>query len=155
MTERVHESADALLRISADLCVLFAKAHNYRYNVVGSRAHQLCGLFKELSCCLAKDANRVEKQIRGLGHRVPTITEKLELVRIDIPAKGEWPDQDKMLHILRDDIKSMLNFFSEDRGRVAKVKDHAVEDLLTELQRSFRVMLWKICANMVREPGKE
>ena len=58
---------------------------NYAYNVVDPRASMFCDLFKTQFKEQEILADKIGRHIRGLGYKVPNLSEKLRFARIDVP----------------------------------------------------------------------
>jgi hypothetical protein len=61
------------------------RTHNYEYNVVSPRAKMLCDLFKEQAVQQQCLADKICRHIRSLGFKVPNLSEKLRMSRVDVP----------------------------------------------------------------------
>ena len=58
---------------------------NYAYNVVDPRASMFCDLFNTQFKEQEIVADKIARHIRGLGYKVPNLSEKLRFARIDVP----------------------------------------------------------------------
>ncbi len=61
------------------------RTKNYAYNVVDPRASMFCDLFKTQFKEQEILADKIGRHIRGLGYKVPNLSEKLRFARIDVP----------------------------------------------------------------------
>jgi starvation-inducible DNA-binding protein len=143
--ERACEvSAGILTHVVSDQFVIWAKTKNFYYNVIGPRAPQFRELFKEQACCLMKEFECLADNLRGLGHKVPNMVEKLKAVSIELPREGEWPSDDQMVRILLNDHERLLQQLTRDADRLKDVHDKAIEDLIFHTIREHRVLAHKL-----------
>lgn len=129
-----------LNNVMADQFVIGAKTLNYSFNVIGPRSYELHQVFE----CQAKEIMalgvKTGFQIRSLGHKVPTLTEKLKLVRIELPKEGDWPAEEQMVRILLDDHERFVQNCCRDLEALKQVKDKVTKDFLMDNIKCHRVM---------------
>jgi hypothetical protein len=65
--------------------ILALRTTNYAYNVVDPRAAMFIDLFKTQFKEQEVLADKIARHIRGLGYKVPNLSEKLRFTRIDVP----------------------------------------------------------------------
>lgn len=110
---------------------------NYKYNVVSPRAHQFCDLFSEQVKEMVCLEDKISRHMRALGFKVPNITEKMRVARIDLPKvlsfssqsvqfreadsqkkfmqEGDWPDLPTMLMALINNHETIVQHVCRDK----------------------------------------
>lgn len=72
----------------------------------------------------------MEDYIRGLGAKVPTITECLKCTRLPMPPEGKWLNWKDMVQRCLKNEETFIKHLMEDRKRCLESKDDVGEDLI-------------------------
>ncbi len=140
--EGVIKILSALL---ADEYVLYTKARNYHWNVVGMRFNDLHKFFQTLYEELNDYVDDVAERIRTLGGKtVATLKEFLDLTRLK-EHPGEYPDAKTMLSNLLNDYETIIRNLRNDIVTVGeKYQDLGTADFLTELMEKHEKTAWML-----------
>ncbi|KAL6056993.1 hypothetical protein QOT17_015763 [Balamuthia mandrillaris] len=156
MDERkCHECGDMLSKLIADEFVLFIKAINWRFNVMGKHKEMLKDLFKVQAETFRCNMELASKEMRNLGYRVPHVTEKLYLTRISPSPKDKWPDEITMIRILLEDSERVLLYLRRDAKRLdeeLEVPDLA--EFYAWILRVHKEMAKKLRAHLEEKGGR-
>ncbi|GBD03065.1 General stress protein 20U [bacterium HR19] len=135
-----RKKAEEIIRILSDILanefVLYVKARNYHWNVVGMNFIELHKLFEKIYEELNEFVDDIAERIRTLGGHPPsTLKEFLELAKLK-EHPGTYPD-----------AKTMIKNLLEDHEFIIKEVDKAdigTADLLTEILRSHEKTAWML-----------
>lgn len=129
----------------ADEYVLYTKARNYHWNVVGMQFNDLHKFFQTLYEELNEYVDDVAERIRTLGGKsVATLKEFLELTRLK-EHPGEYPDAKTMLSNLLTDYETIIRNLRNDIVTVGeKYQDLGTADFLTELMEKHEKTAWML-----------
>jgi len=146
ITEQNLEGVIKILStLLADEYVLYTKARNYHWNVVGMQFNDLHKFFQTLYEELNEYVDDVAERIRTLGGKsVATLKEFLELTRLR-EHPGEYPDAKTMISNLLADYETIIRNLREDIVTVGeKYKDLGTADFLTELMEKHEKTAWML-----------
>ena len=134
-----------LSTLLADENVLYTKARNYHWNVVGMQFNELHKFFQSLYEELNEYVDDVAERIRTLGgNAVATLKEFLELTRLK-EHPGEYPDAKTMLSNLLNDYETIIRNLRDDIVTVGeKYQDLGTADFLTELMEKHEKTAWML-----------
>lgn len=139
-----RKKAEEIIRILSDILanefVLYVKARNYHWNVVGMNFIELHKLFEKIYEELNEFVDDIAERIRTLGGHPPsTLKEFLELAKLK-EHPGTYPDAKTMIKNLLEDHEFIIK---EIRSVVDKA-DIGTADLLTEILRSHEKTAWML-----------
>lgn len=137
--------AEALVRLLADIHVLYVKTRNYHWNVQGMQFQPLHELFGAQYDKLALFGDDIAERIRSLGFFAPgSMAAFLQSARLSESGHLEGDarkmlenllhDQETIIQILRHDVEEAMDTF----------KDAGTSDFLTGLMEEFEKMAWMI-----------
>jgi starvation-inducible DNA-binding protein len=134
-----------LSTLLADEYVLYTKARNYHWNVVGMQFNDLHKFFQTLYEELNGYVDDVAERIRTLGGKsVATLKEFLDLTRLK-EHPGEYPDAKTMLTNLLNDYETIIRNLRNDIVTVSeKYQDLGTADFLTELMEKHEKTAWML-----------
>jgi len=134
-----------LSTLLADEYVLYTKARNYHWNVVGMQFNDLHKFFQTLYEELNDYVDDVAERIRTLGGKsVATLKEFLDLTRLK-EHPGEYPDAKTMLTNLLNDYETIIRNLRNDIVTVSeKYQDLGTADFLTELMEKHEKTAWML-----------
>lgn len=140
--EGVIKILSALL---ADEYVLYTKARNYHWNVVGMQFNDLHKFFQSLYEELNEYVDDIAERIRTLGgNAIATLKEFLENTRLK-EHPGEYPDAKTMLSNLLNDYETIIRNLRNDITTVSeKYQDLGTADFLTELMEKHEKTAWML-----------
>lgn len=146
ITEKNLEGVIKILStLLADEYVLYTKARNYHWNVVGMQFNDLHKFFQSLYEELNEYIDDVAERIRTLGgNAVATLKEFLDLTRLK-EHPGEYPDAKTMLSNLLNDYEAIIRNLRNDIVTVGEeYKDLGTADFLTELMEKHEKTAWML-----------
>lgn len=146
ITEKNLEGVIKILNILlADEYVLYTKARNYHWNVVGMQFNDLHKFFESLYEELNEYVDDVAERIRTLGgNAVATLKEFLDLARLK-EHPGEYPDAKTMISNLLNDYETVIRNLRNDIVTVGeKYQDLGTVDFLTELMEKHEKTAWML-----------
>jgi len=149
----LRECGTELIKVYNDVKILNLKVWTYHVNVLGPRAFMYCNLFKDVSHLIWLDVERIARQIRAYGIRVPWIQEVINNTRIDLDKEGDWPSEHDMLCNILTDFENLLKYVPESRRKVEKI-DPVLEDFLSDVEKRFRAVTFKLRAHAQDVGGK-
>ncbi|CUU05721.1 starvation-inducible DNA-binding protein [Candidatus Thermokryptus mobilis] len=134
-----------LSTLLADEYVLYTKARNYHWNVVGPQFNELHKFFQSIYEELNEHIDDIAERIRSLGGwSVATLSEFLQLTRLK-EHPGEYPDARKMIENLLNDYEAVIRTLREDIVKVGdEYKDLGTADFLTELMEKHEKTAWML-----------
>ncbi|CUT02873.1 Dps family protein [Candidatus Kryptobacter tengchongensis] len=148
ISEQNLESVIKILStLLADEYVLYTKARNYHWNVVGMQFNDLHKFFQTLYEELNEYVDDVAERIRTLGgNAIGTLKEFLEATRLK-EHPGEYPDAKTMLSNLLNDYETIIRNLRNDIVTVSeKYQDLGTADFLTELMEKHEKTAWMLRA---------
>ncbi len=146
ITEQNLEAVVKILStLLADEYVLYTKARNYHWNVVGMQFNDLHKFFQSLYEELNEYIDDIAERIRALGGKsVATLKEFLELTRLK-EHPGEYPDAKTMIANLLNDYETIIRNLRNDIIAVGeKYQDVGTADFLTELMEKHEKTAWML-----------
>lgn len=146
ITEQNLEGVIKILStLLADEYVLYTKARNYHWNVVGMQFNDLHKFFQTLYEELNEYVDDIAERIRALGGKsVATLKEFLELTRLK-EHPGEYPDAKTMISNLLNDYETIIRNLRNDISTIEeKYQDAGTVDFLTELMEKHEKTAWML-----------
>lgn len=139
-----RKKADEIIKILsvilANEFVLYVKARNYHWNVVGMNFIELHKFFEKIYEEINKFVDDIAERIRTLGGHPPsTLKEFLDLAKIK-EHPGTYPEAKSMIKNLLDDYEMII----EDIRDGINKADPGTADLLTEVLRSHEKTAWML-----------
>jgi starvation-inducible DNA-binding protein len=139
-----HRVADILSRLLADEYVLYTKARNYHWNVVGPRFNDLHKFFETLYEAVNGIIDDVAERIRTLGYpAAATLAEFAKVARLK-EQPGEYPEADGMLSALLADYETVIRQLRGDVDACAEHHDLGTSDFLTGLMEQHEKTAWML-----------
>jgi starvation-inducible DNA-binding protein len=136
--KEAEETISILKLILSDEFVLYVKARNYHWNVVGINFVELHKFFEKIYEEINEFIDDIAERIRTLGGYPPsTLREFLELAEIK-EHPGVYPPPQTMIKNLLYDHELIIRKIRENVDRV----DAGTADLLTEILRSHEKTAW-------------
>jgi len=153
----MKDIASRLYRIDADQFLMMTDYENFSQNVLGPRSFVMCKLWKKIlagkkhSHGICKLTSMTSHEIRQLGAKVPTITEKFKLCRLNPPPEGKWLKDMEMLKRALDNEESFIRHLWEDRKAVEQYKEQGVIDFIDFLIRCHKNYCFLIRIHLEKE----
>lgn len=139
--------SDALGRVLADTTLLYLKARNYHWNVVGPNFSQLHQLFEEIYNDLEEGADVIAERIRALGFYAPASF--AEYVSISaIKEETNSPGALDMIKQLALDHELLVRRSNETMKTADSAGDVASSDLMVERIRSLSKHAWMLRSHL-------
>ncbi len=134
-----------LSTLLADEFVLYTKARNYHWNVVGPRFNDLHKFFEAQYTELEVVIDDVAERIRALGDFAPaTIAGFARASRLK-EHPGRYPDADTMLANLQEDYEEIIRSLRTDLAACQdKFHDAGTADFLTGLMEQHEKTAWMV-----------
>ncbi len=148
LTEKQRSGVVEILNtLLADEFVLYTKARNYHWNVIGPHFHELHAFFQKQYEALSDIVDEVAERVRALGGRpLGTLGEFLKRTRLK-EHPGKYPDARAMLAHLLEDHETIIRHLRTDLETCAeKYGDMGTNDFLTELLERHEKMAWMLRA---------
>jgi starvation-inducible DNA-binding protein len=141
--------AAILSRLLANEQVLYARLHNYHWNLVGMAFGPLHALFQQQYEALAIVIDDVAERVRMLGPNVPgTLTEFLQLATL-VERPGDLPDAPGMVAQLVADHEAIIRHLRRDlRACDEQYDDMGTSDYLTGLMEQHEKDAWLLRAHI-------
>ena len=136
-----------LSALLADEYVLYTKARNYHWNVVGPQFNELHKFFQDQYEALDDVIDEVAERARTLGgHAIGTLAEFVQLARLkEHPAR--YPEAREMLADLLGDHEALIRTLRGDLETAAEPHgDMGTNDFLTGLMARHEKMAWMLRA---------
>jgi len=139
--------SDALGRILADTTILYLKARNYHWNVVGPYFSQLHQLFEEIYEDLEEGADVIAERIRALGFNAPaSFAEYISISAIKEETNSpKAPDMIKQLTL---DHELLIRRSKDAMETADSVSDTASSDLMVERIRNLSKYAWMLRSHL-------
>lgn len=135
--------ANLLNTLLADEYVLYTKARNFHWNVVGPDFSELHAFFETQYEEINEIIDDVAERARTLGgNALGTLAEFLKTARLK-ERPGEYAADQSMLKQLADDQEAIVRFLRADLETCAeKYRDMGTSDFLTGLMERHEKMAW-------------
>lgn len=132
----------------ADEYVLYTKARNYHWNVIGPHFTTLHEFFEEQYTALEDVIDEAAERIRQYGQMAPgTMAEFLQLARLKEEAPATYPNAREMVARLLADHEAMVRYLREDIEKIDDdFEDVGAEDYLTGLLQKHQKTAWLLRA---------
>lgn len=141
---------DLLNRVLSDEWLIYTKARNYHWNVVGKEFHSLHEMFEQQYTDLEKVIDETAELVRQYGGRAyGTLAEFQQCTRLS-EQPGELPNADGMIGNLLDDHEAIVRHLREDIEAAEKMESADVADFLTGLLEQHLKMAWMLRALLER-----
>lgn len=139
--------SDGLARVLADTTILYLKARNYHWNVVGPYFVQLHKFFEEIYKDLEEGADTIAERIRALGFNAPASF--AEYVSISaIKEETNSPEALDMVRQLALDHELLIRRSKDVMDIADSVSDAASSDLMVERIRSLSKQAWMLRSHL-------
>lgn len=133
-----------LTRLLADEYVLYTKAKNYHWNVVGPHFSDYHKLFSDQYEALDEDIDEIAERIRSLGAMTPaTLAEFGKNARLS-EHPGTFPDAQTMISNLLADNEAVIHTLRADVDLCTKHNDVGTADFLTGLLEKHEKTAWML-----------
>ena len=132
--------------ILADEFVMYTKARNFQWNVVGANFYPLNQLFEAQAEELDENVNEIAERIRALGGKpFSTLSEFVAATRLtEEPAKS-FPAKE-MVSKLQADQEAVIRSIRADLVKVTKLDDAGSVEFLAGLLESHEKQAWVLRA---------
>jgi starvation-inducible DNA-binding protein len=142
-------AAEILGRLLADEYVLYTKARNFHWNVVGPQFAQLHAFFEQQYEKLEAVIDEVAERVRSLGLPAPgTLAEFTKATRLT-EQPGEHPAADVMIERLLADHEAIVREVRRDICTCAeRLGDVGTSDFLTGVLEGHENMAWMLRAHL-------
>lgn len=140
--------AEILNKLLADHNVLYTKARNAHWNVVGPDFHAQHLFFETIYDALAETTDEIAERVRAIGHyAVGSLKEFLELTQLSEtkPAKN---DSQTLIKGLLNDFESVIISIRENIEIVEKHGDAGTEDFLVGIMESHEKTAWMLRSHL-------
>lgn len=140
--------AEILNKLLSDHNVLYTKARNAHWNVVGPDFHAQHLYFETIYDALAEMIDEIAERVRAIGHYAAgSLKEFLELTQLseDKPAKN---DSQSYIKALLNDFESIIISIREDLDKVEKHGDAGTEDFLVGIMEAHEKTAWMLRAHL-------
>ena len=140
--------AEILNKLLADHNVLYTKARNAHWNVVGPDFHAQHLFFETIYDALAETIDEIAERVRAIGHyAVGSLKEFLELTQLseEKPAKN---DSQSYIKALLNDFESVIISIRRNIETVEKHGDAGTEDFLVGIMEAHEKTAWMLRAHL-------
>ena len=140
--------AEILNKLLADHNVLYTKARNAHWNVVGPDFHAQHLFFETIYDALAETIDEIAERVRAIGHyAVGSLKEFLELTQLseEKPAKN---DSQSYIKALLNDFESVIISIRGNIETVEKHGDAGTEDFLVGIMEAHEKTAWMLRAHL-------
>ena len=140
--------AEILNKLLADHNVLYTKARNAHWNVVGPDFHAQHLFFETIYDALAETIDEIAERVRAIGHyAVGSLKEFLDLTQLseDKPAKN---DSQSYIKALLNDFESVIISIRENIEIVEKHGDTGTEDFLVGIMEEHEKTAWMLRSHL-------
>lgn len=150
LTETQRDAVCGILRaLLADEFVLYTKARNYHWNVVGPHFHELHKLFEEQYEALDEIVDEVAERIRALGGLSPGTLEEFRTLTRLAERPNSAPPASEMLRNLAADHETIIRQLRKDIPVVQDQHgDVGTADFLTGLMERHEKYAWMLRATV-------
>lgn len=146
LSEKAREEVTALLfKLLSDDFVIYVKARNYHWNVVGKDFLVLHEFFKKIYEDLEEEIDEVAERIRTLGKKVPATMKKF-LETTDLSETSEFISDKQMLENLLNDYEVLIKNIRTYISTVSSIGDEGTANFLTDLLEKKEKTAWMIRA---------
>jgi len=138
--------ADGLNIYLANLHVLYAKLHNFHWNVEGRGFFQIHSKLEELYTDTAEEIDVVAERILQLGHRpTSTLKEYLEVAQIkEVPSKKFTSEE--VCTALLEDYGFLINELRKGIKQAEKYEDEVTVDFAVGTLAKREKLVWMLKA---------
>lgn len=140
--------AEILNKLLADHNVLYTKARNAHWNVVGPDFHAQHLFFETIYDALAETIDEIAERVRAIGHyAVGSLKEFLELTQLseEKPSKN---DSQSYIKALLNDFESVIISIRGNIETVEKHGDAGTEDFLVGIMEAHEKTAWMLRAHL-------
>ena len=140
--------AEILNKLLADHNLLYTKARNAHWNVVGPDFHAQHLFFETIYDALAETIDEIAERVRAIGHyAVGSLKEFLELTQLleEKPAKN---DSQSYIKALLNDFESVIISIRGNIETVEKHGDAGTEDFLVGIMEAHEKTAWMLRAHL-------
>jgi len=140
--------AEILNKLLADHNVLYTKARNAHWNVVGPDFHAQHLFFETIYDALAETIDEIAERVRAIGHyAVGSLKEFLDLTQLseEKPAKN---DSQSYIKALLNDFESVIISIRGDLDKIEKTGDAGTEDFLVGIMEAHEKTAWMLRSHL-------
>ena len=138
-----RDIAQGVSELLADTYTLYLKTHNFHWNVVGPKFHDLHLLFETQYTELATAVDDVAERIRTLGFPAPgTYSEFAELSSIEETAGV--PVADEMVRILTEDNETVVRTARRILSIAQEANDESTASLISDRMVIHEKTAWML-----------
>lgn len=144
-TQQKQDSSKLLIEILSDKTVLYQKARNYHWNVVGNNFFGLHSAFEKIYDELAEDIDVLAERVRVLGFKVPgTLKELLEISSLK-EEPNVFPNQNTMVKNIIEDLEVIISQSNEAALKIQNdFKDDITAGILFSLIEKYEKTVWML-----------
>ncbi len=152
INEVKKNTAQLLKNYLADQHVVYMRARNFHWNVVGPQFFGLHTAFEKVYDALAEDIDEIAERIRVLDVYAPgTMKELLELASLK-EEPGKYPDSKSMVQILANDLDALaLKALSSAKTIAGEYNDEVSASILIEQAQEYQKTYWMLKSTLSNE----
>lgn len=145
------DSARLLKPAVADLFVLYVKARNYHWNVIGNQFFGLHAQFEKLYDELAEDIDVLAERLRTLGAYAPgSMSEFLKLASLKEESEGNYPEQMKMVENIVNDLEAIVDNLKTIAAKFqSDYKDEISAGIIYPIVEKYEKLLWMLNSSLI------
>ena len=142
-TEDRQAIAQGVSELLADTYTLYLKTHNFHWNIVGPRFHDLHLMFEAQYTELSTAVDDIAERIRTLGVPAPgTYSQFAALTSID--ETTGVPNADKMVKILTEDNETVVRTARRILSLAQEANDESTASLLSDRMVVHEKTAWML-----------
>ncbi|NLK08749.1 MAG: DNA starvation/stationary phase protection protein [Firmicutes bacterium] len=148
--EATRKVAECLDQHLADLFVLYAKLHNYHWNVVGRKFFVLHAQLEEFYDSAAEEIDEVAERILMIGHR-PSASLAAYLKKATLREEDSSPAKsDDLVRQLVADYTTLIMGLRKGIEAAQEIGDEASADLMVGYIAGYEKTVWMLNAYLDR-----
>ncbi len=146
LSDKAREEVTLLLfKLLSDDFVIYVKARNYHWNVVGKDFLVLHEFFQKIYEDLNNEIDDVAERIRALGKKVPATMKKF-LETTDLNETNDFISDKEMLENLLNDYEASIKNIRTYISTISSIGDEGTANFLTDLMEKKEKTAWMIRA---------
>ncbi|MCX8029253.1 MAG: DNA starvation/stationary phase protection protein [Brevinematales bacterium] len=148
LSEKVREQISSLLfKLLSDEFVLYVKARNYHWNVVGPHFKELHEFFQKIYEEIFEEIDDIAERIRALGLKVPASLKNF-LSETKLEENNEFITDKQMLENLLKDHEIIIKDIRKYIEISSSNKDEATTNFLAGILEKKEKIAWMIRATL-------
>lgn len=148
LSDKVREQiASLLFKLLSDEFVVYVKARNYHWNVVGPNFKELHEFFQKIYEELNDEIDEIAERIRALGLKVPANMKNF-LSETNLTETTEFLSDKQMLESLLNDYESIIKNLREYISVASSNKDEGTANFLSDMIESKEKTAWMLRASL-------